>query len=504
MLTVKPREAVAQRLYSFNNTDIYYIQTSKFKTNTISFFFIDNLTKDTVSKNALTPAVLRRGCGSYPSMPSISLQLEELYGSSFDCGVVKKGEYHIIYFHTEYIAERFVEDIEEFFKKPLKLIVDIITDPVTENDLFKSGYVEQEKENLKSLIERRVNDKVQYAIDRCFEEMCKDEPFGIYDYGDIPGLAEVSENELYKHYKNVIAHYPLKVFITGDISINNLEWISEELFKIISDHANHKNEHNINTNSNSNIRVDSNSNSRVDSNNRINNNSGSKSNDNSNSRVNSKCIDNGKNKIEYEPKQNKGIFYSKNSKLSGVKQVTESMEVNQAKLSMGFRTNTSPKEDDYYVLLVFNSILGEGVYSKLFQKVREESGLAYYIFSQLEKFKGLSLITCGIEIDDRDKAIDIILKQIDNIKSGNVTKYEYESAVKSIATGIGFLKDNQLQITDYYFSQILAGTNDCFETLLEKIKRISVEKVVNITEKLKLDTIYFLTSKVQGQGQYKQ
>jgi predicted Zn-dependent peptidase len=438
------KEEVPQSLCSFNNIEIYYIPTMKFKTDTISFFFLDNLNKTTVSKNALVPAVLRRGCKSFPTMAEISLKLEELYGGSFDCGVAKKGEFHIIYFHTECIAERYLENVENFFRKSFQLMSEIITDPVTENGLFKREYVEQEKENIKSLIERRVNDKVQYAIDRCFEVMCKDEPFGIYDYGDIEGLKKVSERELYKHYNNIIAHYSLKVFINGNILKSNLEWICKELTRALTNNRlvrNNLNHNNINSN-------------------------------NINSKINIKG--------------NTG---------TDIKQVTENMDVNQAKLSLGFRTNTLPTEEDYYSLIVYNIVLGGGVYSKLFQKVREEAGLAYYIFSQLEKFKGLLLITCGIEVDDKDRTVDIISKQINSIKSGNITDYEFESAIKSIETGVGFLKDSQLQITDYYFSQVLAETNDSFETLLKKIKKTSIKSIVNVSEKIKPDTIYFLTTK---------
>jgi len=29
---------------------------------------------------------------------------------------------------------------------------------------------------------------MQYVIEKCLEEMCKDEPFGIYDYGSVEDL----------------------------------------------------------------------------------------------------------------------------------------------------------------------------------------------------------------------------------------------------------------------------------------------------------------------------
>ena len=75
----------------------------------------------------------------------------------------------------------------------------------------------------------------------------------------------------------------------------------------------------------------------------------------------------------------------------------ESMNVNQGKLCLGFRTNIAPSSADYYPLVVYNGILGGDVHSKLFRNVREKASLAYFAQSILEKYKGLMLIMSGIE-----------------------------------------------------------------------------------------------------------
>ena len=58
----------------------------------------------------------------------------------------------------------------------------------------------------------------------------------------------------------------------------------------------------------------------------------------------------------------------------------ERQNLNQGKLSMGFRTKTRYGDDDYYALMVYNGILGGGAHSKLFSNVREKASLAYYAF----------------------------------------------------------------------------------------------------------------------------
>lgn len=91
--------------------------------------------------------------------------------------------------------------------------------------------------------------------------------------------------------------------------------------------------------------------------------------------------------------------------------------------------------------------------------------------------------------------MEIIYKQLDEIKNGNISDYEYEASIKSIETGIKSLKDSQLQIVDFYLSQYIAETDDTPDDVIENVKKVTKKDVVDIAERIKLDTVYFLTSK---------
>lgn len=417
-----------KKIASANGITLFWIQTQKFKTNSINIFFHDNLTNDNVSKNALVPAILRRGCIKYPSIRDISLYLEELYGTSFDCGVTKKGENQIIQFYIECISDKYTNEDIDLTKKAFDFLMEIITDPVKENGYFKNEYVNQEIDKLKELIKSRVNDKMHYAVDKCLEEMCIDEPFGIYDYGSLENLKSINSKNLFEHYLKFIKTLPMYVFVSGDLEPSQLDYIKDNLFKMDRDGEKEIKEA----------------------------------------------------KIEVP--------------VDKVKNIIETFDVNQGKLSLGFRTNTYPDQDEYYKLILYNSILGGGIHSKLFQNVREKEGLAYYAFSRLEKFKGLMVISSGIEIENKDKAIEIINNQLEEIVKGNITEYEYQAAIKSIETGIKSLKDTQLQLVDFYLSQFITNTDDSPDTTIEKIKNVSIKDVVDIASKIKLDTVYFITN----------
>lgn len=420
-------EEKADKIASFNGIDVFLIKAEKFKTNSINIFFHDNLNVENVAKNALIPAVLRRGCERLPTFQDIALYLEEMYGASFDCGVAKKGERQIIQFYIDHVADKYTGENSNLFEKAFQLLIDIITKPILENGTFKNEYVKQEKENLKKLIESRVNDKMQYAVDKCLEEMCKDEPFGIYEYGTASLIDEIDEKELFKYYENFLQSLPISVYITGNVEKSNIDRIVDSLYRLKRGSIN-------------NVDIS---------------------------------------QVEKDVKE--------------VRNVVEKMNVNQGKLSMGLRTNTSSNNRDYYALLVYNGILGGGVHSKLFQNVREKESLAYYAFSRLEKFKGLMVISSGIEMANREKAAGIILNQLEDIKGGNISDYEYDSTLKTIETGIKSLKDNQLYIVDFYLSQSIAETDDTLDSIVEKIKKVTKQDVINVAKKINLDTVYFLT-----------
>ena len=70
----------------------------------------------------------------------------------------------------------------------MSLLFDIVARPGLVNGRFNEEYLAQEKENLKIRIEGRVNDKMQYSVDRCLEEVCRNEPYEIYDYGFVEDL----------------------------------------------------------------------------------------------------------------------------------------------------------------------------------------------------------------------------------------------------------------------------------------------------------------------------
>ncbi len=90
--------------------------------------------------------------------------------------------------------------------------------------------------------------------------------------------------------------------------------------------------------------------------------------------------------------------------VDSVKEINDTFDVSQAKLTLGLRTNISFSHPLYNASVLYSNILGGGASSKLFKNVREKASLCYYIFSRVEKYKGILLISSGIEAKDKQKS----------------------------------------------------------------------------------------------------
>lgn len=188
---------------------------NKYKTNEMAVFLTLPLEKETITKNALIPKVLTRGTNNLKNQIEINKKLENMYGTNFNCGIDKTGDLCVLKFYIESISNKYVLNNEDLAKEELELLMDIIFNPLVENEAFNEKIVEQEKENLLKIIESKKDNKENYAFNRCVEEMFKDEPYGIYKYGNAEDIKDITAKNLYEYYLEMIKRCRIDVFING-------------------------------------------------------------------------------------------------------------------------------------------------------------------------------------------------------------------------------------------------------------------------------------------------
>ena len=410
--------------------NLHNINTNKFKTNLYAVFLATPLNRENVTKNALLTAVLRRGTKNIESQVLISKKLEEMYGASFDCGIEKTGDNHIIKFYLETINEAFLPEKEELDKKCIELLFDIILNPLVQNDGFKPEYLESEKKKLKQIIDGKIDNKRTYSFERCVEEMFKEEPYGLYKFGYVEDLEKITPQNLYQYYKELIKKCKIDIFVSGnlkDTDINNLIENNAEIKALEA------------------------------------------------------------RKSEYvENKEN-----SEKIPVRAEKVVEEKMQVGQGNLVIGLSSN-SQIENEKFVMSVYNAILGGGANSKLFQNVREKNSLAYTAGSTFRRQKNTIFIRCGIEIENYQKALDTIKEQIEDMKNGNFTEEDMENAKKLIVSSVrGISSEQDTEIT-YYYGQELSDTFTTIDDYVTKINNVTKSNIEEVAKEIWINTVYFL------------
>ena len=411
-----------------NGIKLHTIKTEKFKTNLIAVMLTTKLDRKNITKNALIPAVLRRGTKFMQTQEEINKKMEDMYGASFDCGLDKTGDNQILKFYMETVNNEFLpQDAENMIKSSIEKIFEIIFNPYLENGVFKKEYVEQEKENIKQIIDGKIDSKARYALDRCIEEMYKNEPFGLYKFGYVEDLKDINEKNLYEYYLELIKTCKIDIYISGivDENIHNIIKQNENIEKLQERKPDFK-------------------------------------------------------EFELVKKENEEA-----------KEIQESMEVTQGKLILGLDVNILDK-DARYKIMIYNSLLGGSANSKLFQNVREKASLAYTASSSYYRFKNNIFINCGIDIPNYQKALEIIKKQIEDMKNGDFTDEEIENAKNGIIASIKTIDDEQDTEITYYFGQELSGTKTSLEEYIENIQKINKADVLEVAKQISINTIYFL------------
>lgn len=408
---------------------IHTINTNKFKTNLIAVFLTTELNRETVTKNALISMLLRRGTKNMPTQEDISKQMEEMYGASFDCGLDKTGDNQVFKFYIEVINDDFLpQGNSEILKKAIQKLLDIVFNPYIENEAFKQEYIEQEKNNLKQIINGKIDNKARYAIDRCIEEMYKNEPFGLYKSGYVEDLEKINGKELYLYYNELINSCKVDIFISGNIE--------DDIKKIIEENESIK-------------------------------------------------------QLKERTPKYKVPKIEKKEKRQEENIVTESKEVTQGKLILGLDVDIDDEKLKYDTV-IYNSILGGTANSKMFQNVREKAHLAYVASSSYLRHKNIIIVNCGIEISNYQKALDLIKQQIEDMKQGDFTEEDIANAKKGILATVKTIDDEQDTQISYYFGQELTNTRVSTEEYIKKIEKIQKEDVINIARKVSINTIYFL------------
>lgn len=410
--------------------NLHIIPSEKFKTINFVVKFKAPLSRETISKRALLPYVLRQGTKNYPTEQKLQLKLDNLYGAVLSMDGSKKGNNHIISIRLEIANDKFIQNESSLVDEAITLLREIIFTPNANDNKFNEAIFNRERNILIQKINALIDDKMRYANTRLIDEMCKDEIYGLRVHGYEQDLESLTAESLYTYYQTLLLEDEIELYVLGDIEPSTIEENIVSLpFK-----------------------------------------------------------NNTKNTPHTKIKQEKKI------KIEKPQTIIEKQDVQQANLQFGYRTNCTFRDEQYFALQVFNGLFGGFPNSKLFINVREKNSLAYYAASRVESHKGLLLVLSGIDIKDYKQAREIIELQMTAMKNGDFTENEINETKELIINQLLETLDNPQGIIELLYQQVAANTTLSPEELIEGIKQVTKEDILQVAYQIEEDTVYLLTN----------
>lgn len=169
----------------------------------------------------------------------------------------------------------------------------------------------------------------------------------------------------------------------------------------------------------------------------------------------------------------------------------ETTKNSQSKLAIACPITKMTDYEKNYSLLLANIILGGTGDSKLFTEVREENSLCYTIRSNYNRLDNLMVINAGIDNVNFDKAVELITKNVQDMKKGKFTDSDINVAKEFYKTSAESLMESPSRIINEVLTEEILGVEPLSERV-RKIEKVTKKDIMRACKKINMDTVFLL------------
>jgi predicted Zn-dependent peptidase len=178
-------------------------------------------------------------------------------------------------------------------------------------------------------------------------------------------------------------------------------------------------------------------------------------------------------------------------------------KLNQQHVVLGRRT-FSFMDDRRYALMVLNAMVGGGMSSRLFQKIREELGLAYNVFTYVDHSRDTGMFAAYMAVRPRTvgTALDAVRKEFVALRDGGIRKDELHDTKEHIKGRILLgLETSASRMMRLARNEITYGYQVPEKELIKRIAAVKMDDVVALaTEVLDVDQYSIVSLGPSGAG----
>ncbi len=417
-----------------------YAHAERFKTDSLTLYFLLPIEKETLSAISLLPEVLRMGCEGSPSARSMVIRTQELYDTALVFGQYHAGGVKLLSFSCDLLSDCFLppraREKTDLLTEAARLLEDVLYRPLLENGAFRADDTDIRRRAMIDALRARINRKTAYAVYRCKCAMCgENSEAALLPYGTEASVAAVTERSLTEAYANMLVSARIECFYEGRADIERVTAALDFLVK--------RNE--------------------------------------------------GKRTLPIlrvcEPLA---------SERKEVLRVSETVAANQSKLVIGLRYAplTDPHRAAAFTLLM--EILAYSPISKMFMRVREAYKLCYSCSAANDPMRGMLFLYAGIDESAAERAERAIMAQLRAIGRRLVSEEEWHSAKQSVISALRSLEDTPDSLEMWYLRRRMRGFEGTLDEEIARLSSVTLSEVAREARRLTVDTVFLLRAGEAG------
>ena len=148
--------------------------------------------------------------------------------------------------------------------------------------------------------------------------------------------------------------------------------------------------------------------------------------------------------------------------------------------------SSSYTENTRFESYIVNAILGGGMTSRLYQKIREQRGLAYSVYSYLHSFSdsGLIMIYTATSKEHTQKVMDLIKKEMVQLKKDGISQEDLDFFKKQVIGNIVLGSDDvDNRMNSLAINEIIFGEYRSVDRVIAEIQEVSTDSIQNFLDK---------------------
>lgn len=195
-------------------------------------------------------------------------------------------------------------------------------------------------------------------------------------------------------------------------------------------------------------------------------------------------------KKNFGNKKNKNDIYEKFTNYEFKKllksEITIKKKLNQSVVALTFPLFNS-KDNRIYTAEIIENLLGSNMSSRLFLEIREKKGLVYSIDSNIEitYLGGYFCITFSCKYSNINKAVELILKELNKLRKKNITLKELNDNKTNLINTLYLYSERNSSISTYYGDYLALEENIVnYNDYIKYINKVSINDVKKLSNEI--------------------